>query len=316
MFVTRYTVEFFEKKLNDMELLIKMNDNTSKLFQTYLKVLYDNINQTTPKHIAILKSIVIMKFLNKNVNANFGIDKYDIEYSKLITESYKRDYAMLIKIIKLVTFIISKYIKFKGNTEYDNYFKYRYLEHNTFKFEVFDIIGAFYMFDKYSKVYRNITPNVLLNDNGFVMFLNNYLHIKSKVVSEQFIYDLSEKTKNKHTINMHDDSISMLVDKEFGKYVNSKPFIIELNETYDSTFKIKTIFKTINVFKNIGVEYEYVSDDDSELVELDSVDELSDDTNSDEYSEDDELHEDDDYHENNGYHNASDNDDDDDDEDF
>jgi hypothetical protein len=150
------------------------------------------------------------------------------------------------------------------------------------------------------------------------MMLDNYMNQKTKYVNQGLINDLSNTSLNEYVIHGNEDDITTLVDKDFAKYCSSYRFTKDINRKYDNVFNVRTIFKTVDAFKNINVQYaesivdsSFNDDDVSEHTELDIIQDDSDSDNfdnddtSDNMSEnydDDELNEELDDYERQGYH--------------
>ena len=290
MYVTRDIRNYFQSCFDNINSFIKDNKNVSKVVKSNINVLLQNINLDKANTISIIKSIILIKYLKKLFNNKLGIIKGDIDYFNHIIRTHKRVYTTIIRLIKLVSVIIEKYVKREQAEMKNDYLKYNYQDH-CYNIESLDIIIAFCMFDKYYKQYKTITPVILLNDNGFATILKNYLIQKTKYVNQGLIDTLSNTVVNDYVIHGNEDTITTLVDKDFSKYCSSYGFTKDINNKYDNIFNVKTIFKTINSFNNVNVQYSNSIDD----ITLDNVSEhteldiIQDDTDNDSFAEHDDT---------------------------
>jgi hypothetical protein len=292
MYVTRHTTDYFQYRFDNIHTFIKDNKHVSNVIKSNIDVLLGNINLPKANTTSILKSIILIRYLKKLFNHKLGIIKSDMDYFNHIIRTHKREYTSIIRLIKLVSFIIEKYVRREQAEMKNDYLQYKYQEHY-YNIESLDIIIAFCMFDKYFKKYKTITPVILLNDTGFVMMLDNYMNQKTKYVNQGLINDLSNTSLNEYVIHGNEDDITTLVDKDFAKYCSSYRFTKDINHKYDNVFNVRTIFKTVDAFKNINVQYaesivdsSFNDDDVSEHTELDIIQDDSD-SDSDNFDNDD-----------------------------
>jgi hypothetical protein len=287
MYVTRYTKEYFQYHFDNINSFLKSSNTISNVLKSNIEVLFQNINLEKTNSIGIIKSIILIKYLRKTFNIKLGIIKSDQDYFSHIIKTNKHDYTNIIRLIKLTSFIIEKYVKYdkhqnqerlNNNTTKNKYNKQNNYQQYTYNIETLDIIIAFGMFDKYYKKNRTITQLILLNDSGFVMALKNYLIQKTNYVNQGFIDDLYNNDYDENKMS------SNLVDKDFYHYCYSNLFTRDINQKYDDMFNVKTIFKTIRTFNNFNVKYyeipaDIISDEEdniSENTELDIIQDESD----------------------------------------
>jgi hypothetical protein len=250
MYVTRDTSDYFQYRFEDIDEYIKSNYISNDI-KTNIKILQDNINIHKANTNSIIKSVVLIKYLRKLFDNKLGITKSDIDYFNYIIRTNKYEYTTMVRIIKLVSFVIEKYVRFEHENMNNDYLQYNYQEKN-YNIDILDIMFAFYMFDKYNKKYKKITTVILLNDESFVSILKNYLNYKNKPVTTELIDELSNSHINDITKD-DENNFKTLINTDFSNYCLSYNFVKDINRKYDNIFNVKTIFKNNNVFNIIKI---------------------------------------------------------------
>lgn len=250
MYVTRDTSDYFQYRFVTLDEYIKSNYISNNI-KTNIKFLQHNINIHKADTNSIIKSVILIKYLRKLFDNKLGIIKSDMDYFNHIIRTNKYEYTTMIRIIKLVSFVIEQYVRFEHENMNNDYLQYNYQEKN-YNIDILDIIIAFYMFDKYKNKYKKITTVILLNDDIFVSILKNYLKYKNKPVTNTLIDELSNLHINDITQD-DEKNFKTLVDSSFSKYCLSYNFVKDINRKYDNIFNVRTIFKNNNVFNIIKI---------------------------------------------------------------
>ena len=250
MYVTRDTSDYFQYRFEDIEEYIKSNYISNDI-KTNIKILQNNINIHKANTNSIIKSVILIKYLRKLFDNRLGIIKSDMDYFNHIIRTNKYEYTTMVRLIKLVSFVIEKYVRFEHQNMNNDYLQYNYQEKN-YNIDILDIVIAFYMFDKYNKKYKKITTVILLNDNSFVSILKNYLNYKNKPVTTELIDELSNLHIN-NIIKDDENNFKTLINTNFSNYCLSYNFVKDINRKYDNVFNVRTIFKNNNVFNIIKI---------------------------------------------------------------
>jgi hypothetical protein len=296
MYVSRDIFEFIQTKLNDITYNLNKSVIISRPFKNYYEFLTDNIYSTKSKTELIIKAIILLKFINNTTVDIIRLDSNDNDFINNFIFNSKHDiyiYKSIIKLIKKVSLTIDKYILFISNKNYRNIIDNLSFFDKKFNITLLQLIISFYLFDNY-KSNKNISNMSILDDDICLIFVKNYLNILGRELPSGLkntlkIHNNKEMIYYNNIIsvdsfNNYKIKYNLNIDKHFYVYVNSIEFKNELNNMFDNTFKIKSIFY-INNYTNKFI-YEYNTDTDN--MEIDDYLE-------DEYEESSNIIEDEDY---------------------
>ena len=264
MYTTRYIMDFIDTKLTDIELYLKCKCLLSKVYINHFEFILDRVRATTNKTNMVIKSLILIKYMNKSIIDLNCLDIFDDRFIKDVIFEFNDDYTIYLSIIKLlnkISVIVVKYIMFNDGKL--NYNINRNDKRKLFNFSILDILITFYIYDKYANTCDIINID-LMEDDIFVIYIKNYYNISTSFLSNDMKLKLESfncgYNSKYNSINDYNDinnnenntlcknniktnkNLNKNSNKKLYNYNYSNKFYYELNLMYDNIFNIHSHF--------------------------------------------------------------------------